>query len=337
MSFLSLAPESAADDGRMRSALLMAVWPGIYCLGLFGTYVALASTHPLIYFNCVYLAVALCIGLLERVLPHERKWLAHDGQSRADLSHTVFNKGVVQIIAATLTYLKMATAVAVEPTIQSSPHIWPDGWPLAVQVALGLVVAEFGLYVAHRAAHELPAIWRFHALHHSVTRLWVLNTGRFHIVDTLLMVILSQLPLYLLGAPLSVVLWISGITAFTGLLTHCNIAVRTGPLDWIFATPALHRWHHSKVLAEGNMNYGENIVLWDLLLRTYYNPKRRPPADIGIAGRIADGFIAQLLQPFTRQGGREILNIGAHGQYLPAAAQTATEQASGSSDAAKAA
>ena len=73
----------------------------------------------------------------------------------------------------------------------------------------------------------------------------VINTGRFHIVDTLMKIACSQTPLLLLGAPLRVFLWVSAATAFIGLLTHCNIDVRTGFLDRIFSTPPLHRWHHS--------------------------------------------------------------------------------------------
>ncbi|HEY0910136.1 MAG TPA: sterol desaturase family protein [Bradyrhizobium sp.] len=294
-------------DGPVRTILSILIWPALYGIGLLGTWLALGSGHPLIWFNVSYLSVAICIGLLERVMPHEKSWLDHDQQTLADLSHTLFNKGIVQVIAAVATSLTMVTATAIEPQIQAPLQYWPGHWPLAVQVVLGLVVAELGLYIAHRAAHEFPMIWRFHALHHSVERLWVVNTGRFHIVDTFLMIALSQTPLYLLGAPLPVFLWISGVTAFTGLLTHCNIAVRTGPLDLIFATPGLHRWHQSKNLEEGNRNYGENIVIWDLLLGTYYNPRRRPPADIGIQGRIASNFFGQFLQPFTAKGFREIL------------------------------
>jgi len=37
------------------------------------------------------------------------------------------------------------------------------------QVCLGVVAAEFGLYWVHRAGHETAAVWRFHAVHHSVT------------------------------------------------------------------------------------------------------------------------------------------------------------------------
>jgi ornithine lipid hydroxylase len=300
-------------DGPVRTLLSILIWPGLYCTGLLGTYFALGSGHPLVWFNVAYLSVAVCIGLIERVMPHEKSWLDHDHQTLADLSHTLFNKGIVQVIAAVATSLTMATATAIEPQAHAPLHLWPSQWPLAFQVVLGVVIAELGLYIAHRGAHEFPLLWRFHALHHSVERLWVVNTGRFHIVDTFLMIALSQTPLYLLGAPLPVFLWISGVTAFTGLLTHCNIAVRTGPLDWIFATPGLHRWHHSKNLDEGNQNYGENIVIWDLLLGTYYNPRRRPPADIGIQGQIAPSFFSQFLQPFTAKGFREIL-----GSDLPA-------------------
>ena len=107
------------------------------------------------------------------------------------------------------------------------------------------------------------------------------------------------------GAPLRVFLWVSAATAFIGLLTHCNIDVRTGFLDRIFSTPPLHRWHHSKRLPEGNRNYGENVVLWDRLFGTYYHPRdRRPPVDIGISGRIHDGFLRQLWQPFSARRAR---------------------------------
>jgi sterol desaturase/sphingolipid hydroxylase (fatty acid hydroxylase superfamily) len=291
----------------LRMAVSWLLWPLVYGIGLIGTNAALASDRPLLWFNAVYLSVALGVGVFERLMPYEMSWLAGDSETVNDLAHTLLNKGLVQIAAAIIPTFSMATAMVVEPAIDVQPLFWPSHWPLAAQVILGLLIAELGLYVAHRAAHEWPALWRFHALHHSVARLWVVNTGRFHVVDTLFKIALSQTPLYLLGAPLPVFLWISAVTAFTGLLTHCNVDVRTGPLDLIFSTPRLHRWHHSKVLAEGNRNYGENIVLWDLLFGTYYNPPRRPPADIGIDGRVASGFVRQLIQPFTAKGIREIL------------------------------
>jgi sterol desaturase/sphingolipid hydroxylase (fatty acid hydroxylase superfamily) len=186
-------------------------------------------------------------------------------------------------------------------------NLWPSALPMIVQIVLAVTIAEFGLYWSHRIAHEKLFFWRFHALHHSVTRLWVVNTGRFHVVDSLFKLTLSQIPLYLLGAPLQVFWWLAAVTAFIGILTHCNVDMKTGPFDFVFSTPRLHRWHHSQEIHEGNTNYGENIVVFDLLFGTYFNPDRPSSTDIGIKGQIARGFLPQLVQPFTREGVRQIL------------------------------
>ena len=102
---------------------------------------------------------------------------------------------------------------------RDSSGIWPGQWPLFWQVVLSLVVAEFGLYWAHRLAHDWGPLWRFHAVHHSVKKLWFWNTGRFHFIDTLKSTLFS-LPIFVLsGAPGDVILWGSAITAFIGILT----------------------------------------------------------------------------------------------------------------------
>ena len=283
------------------------IWPGVFCAGLTGAYFAFQSSAPLLWFNVVYFSVVAIIALFERLMPYEKTWLARDGETFNDIAHTLFNKGGVQIAAAIGATFPIAVASFAQPVLVSPVHFWPDHWPMVFQAMLGLVIAEFGLYFAHRLAHEHLSLWRFHALHHSVQRLWVVNTGRFHFMDSLIKIGLSQIPLYLLGAPLPVFLWIGAVTAFVGLLTHCNIDVRTGPLDWILSTPRLHRWHHSRVLAEGNTNYGENLVLWDQVFGTYFNPPRPSSTDIGITGRVASSFWGQVVQPFSKQGYRQII------------------------------
>lgn len=289
------------------------LWPLLYACSLTGAGLAFASAAPLFWFNVVYFSLLAAIAVLERLMPYNDAWLVHDGEVLNDIGHTLLTKGIVQVAAALGTSIPMVIAFATQPTGGDFLGLWPSQWPLILQVVLALYVAEFGLYFAHRLAHEHLSLWRFHALHHSVARLWVLNTGRFHIVDSLIKAALSQGPLYLLGAPLPVFLWVGAITAVTGLLTHCNVEMRTGVLDWVFSTPNLHRWHHSKVLSEGNTNYCENVVLWDLVFGTYYNPGRGSPAELGISGRIARTFAGQIIQPFLAIGVREIL--GRHRRY----------------------
>ena len=295
------------SSSRLYAAVSSLLWPAIFCAGLTGSYFAFHSQMHLLWFNVVYLSIVATIALFERLMPYEETWLDADGETFNNLAHTLLSKGAVQIAAAIGTSFPMAVATVAQPFLSHKADIWPDQLPMALQVVLGLIIAEFGLYLAHRLAHEHLSLWRFHALHHSVERLWVINTGRFHIIDSLFKIALSQIPLYLLGAPLPVFLWIGAVTAFIGLLTHCNIDVRTGPLDWILSTPRLHRWHHSKLLAEGNTNYGENLVIWDQILGTYYNPPRPSSTDIGITGKVADSFLAQLAQPFSKKGAKQII------------------------------
>jgi sterol desaturase/sphingolipid hydroxylase (fatty acid hydroxylase superfamily) len=75
--------------------------------------------------------------------------------------------------------------------------------------------------------------------------------------------------------------------------------MRFGPLNYVFNTPGLHRWHHSTDLREGNRNYGENLVFFDLLFGTFFNPNRRPPAIIGISEAMPRTFLGQVKAPFV--------------------------------------
>ncbi|MGO4198882.1 sterol desaturase family protein [Rhizobium sp. YAF28] len=282
-------------------------WPLVFFSGLTGAHFAFAGDRPMVAFSAVYAGEVLLLFLLERTIPYEQRWLEADGETANDIAHTVLTKGLVQLAALSAAIFPMLAAGLLQPLAAMQFSLWPSSWPMIFQAALAVIIAEFGLYWAHRIAHERLFFWRFHALHHSVTRLWVINTGRFHVIDSLFKIALSQIPLYLLGAPLPVFWWLGAVTAFIGILTHCNVDMRTGLVDFVFSTPRLHRWHHSKDLREGNTNYGENVVLFDQLFGTYFNPDRPSSTDIGIKGQIAPGFVSQLAQPFTKDGVRQIL------------------------------
>ena len=302
MSVAERETPSTAD--RVRYSVSFIVWPGLLITALVLTGLGMTTSSPILAFNAVYIGFALTVGLLERLMPHERAWLKDDKQTFANLAHTVLNKGVVQVLVVIVATVGIAGAV--QPEAGSTDGLWPGSWPMMLQVVLGLFIAEFGLYWAHRLAHEIPYIWRFHAVHHSVTRLWFINTGRFHFVDSIFSILLSQPLLFLLGAPMEVFLWVSAFTAFVGILTHANIEARTGPLNFVLNTPGLHRWHHSMDLVEGNSNYGENLMVWDLIFGTYFDADRRPPVEIGIEGPMSPSFVGQLVQPFKAEGRQEL-------------------------------
>jgi sterol desaturase/sphingolipid hydroxylase (fatty acid hydroxylase superfamily) len=179
--------------------------------------------------------------------------------------------------------------------------LWPSGWPLLSQLALALVVAELAQYWLHRWQHEHDALWRFHAVHHSAPRLYWLNAARFHPVDLGLLYLVGYLPLIALGAPETVIMLFTLFDAVFGMFQHSNIAMRLGPLNYVFSAGEPHRWHHSRTLAEANSNYGSNLIVWDLVFGSFFLPAgRQPPIAIGIADmpNFPQSYGAQLASPF---------------------------------------
>lgn len=292
----------------MKRFLSWFAWPLLLLICVSMTAVAFASPYPMIGFNATYLFLIISLLVLERYMPHEKQWQNYDGQIFADIAHTLSSKGTVQGILIFGGVIGLTEYIT--PVTEPGYGVWPREWHMFFQVVLGLVAAEFGLYWAHRLAHEWMFMWRFHAIHHSVTRLWTVNTGRFHFVDSVISIALGISILLILGAPLEVVKWQAAITAFIGLLTHCNVNMRFGPLSWAFNTPGLHRWHHSRNLEEGNKNYSENVMIWDQIFGTFYNPEgRRPPANIGIHEYMPVKFVHQLIWPFLPQKMKDKISV----------------------------
>ncbi len=242
-----------------------------------------------LYFNLSYAWIVCWLLLGERLIGYRGTWRRNDGQLGPDLGHTVLNKGLVQVFVVTLLTLGVLDARGPSTT---------GAWPLPAQVAFGLVVSELGLYWAHRLAHEWPWLWRFHAVHHSVKRLWIVNTGRFHFVDSFASVFASLPFLLLSGISMDAIVWVSAITAYVGILTHCNVDMHCGALSYAFNTPNLHRWHHAIDSAIGNHNYGENLMLWDHVFGTFWFRPGADVGEIGIEGPMPADFIGQLRAPF---------------------------------------
>lgn len=189
-------------------------------------------------------------------------------------------------------------------SIQLNSPIWPNDWPLSAQLVLALVIVEFFQYWLHRLEHQTDWLWRFHATHHSAPRLYWLNAARFHVIDIALLGLGFTVPLIVLGAnPEIFGLWVVAASVH-GICQHANMQIRCGPLNWIFSMAELHRWHHSPLARESNTNYGQNIILWDIVFGTRFLPgDRNPPKAVGIADLAAFPMTwwAQLRSPWQWQ------------------------------------
>ena len=87
--------------------------------------------------------------------------------------------------------------------------------------------------------------------------------------------------------------------AVNGFFQHSNCDVRLGPLNYLISGPELHRWHHSELPAESNNNYGNNLIVWDVLFGTRFLPSDREVGDLGLVNRnYPGGFWTQMRTPF---------------------------------------
>ncbi len=248
---------------------------------------------PFIAFNFFFLAVA------ERIVPWHRSWLHSRDDLRTDIGLFAANS----IVGGVLAPLALAAAAVAATGLSSAvgAQLWPTQWPLLAQLALALVIAELWEYTGHRALHEVPGLWRFHATHHSSPRLYWLNSVRFHPIDLLVVGTLKVVPLALMGAGAPIFALVNVFSGVHGSFQHANVPVRIGPLNWIFSMTELHRWHHSQRVEEANHNYGGNLIVWDVVFGTRFLPAdQEPPEEIGMETlpHFPMGFWANLAAPF---------------------------------------
>ena len=247
--------------------------------------------------------IAFLFGL-EQIIPFDAAWRRNDGQIPNDLAFSF--AGVFVNSAATVICLTIISWAIdkFEPLV--ALNVWPTSWPFIAQVIIGIVLWDLGNHLAHRWAHKTSFLWRFHAVHHAVPRLSVINTGRLHPMDVVKSVVIGAPLPVLLGVPAEVSLWYAAFNVFVGTLTHSNLDLNCGIFNGFLSTPNLHRWHHSPHREETDTNFGEATMVWDRVFGTYFNPARRPPRNIGLGGdvRVSRKFLEQLFHPLTPKGHR---------------------------------
>ena len=268
-------------------------------LGLGGAGIALAGAGAPKYWLLVLLAIAIATSfVVERIIPYDRDWNRDRADSTRDRVHAAVNETLI---------VGSVAAIPLLAAIIPAPGIWPTSWPFLLQVLAAILIADLGITLVHLASHKVGVLWRFHAVHHSITRFYGLNGLMKHPLHQTVEMAAGVAPLILLGLPVEVASALALPVAIQLLLQHSNADYRVGPAKYVLALNEGHRFHHLKWAGIGDVNFGLFTLIWDHLLRTYsYDARRRfDSTQLGMAAipHYPTGYLRQMFYPFTSAGG----------------------------------
>jgi sterol desaturase/sphingolipid hydroxylase (fatty acid hydroxylase superfamily) len=241
-----------------------------------------------------FFALCALFLALERWRPWRHAWNRGWSDLRVDLP-------LILLAAPAGLFVKWVEGLSA----QHGLGLWPTHWPLLAQAVLALLLGDFVRYWFHRAEHAWLPLWRIHATHHSAQRLYCVNGPRLHPFEVALSGALQTAPLAALGAAGDALALQLLLTLAIGRFQHCNLALRLGPLDYVFSAPDPHRWHHQRDARTAQCNYGGDVLLWDHVFGTFFLPRGRAPADdVGIENgeHFPRGILGVLGSPFAWTG-----------------------------------
>jgi sterol desaturase/sphingolipid hydroxylase (fatty acid hydroxylase superfamily) len=188
----------------------------------------------------------------------------------------------------------------------------PDGalatiaaWPVWLKACATMLVGEIAYYWAHRLSHQIPFLWRFHAVHHSAEELDFLVNTRMHSVDLAWSRMVMLTPIFALGLANPVRVGDGLIAAFVlisgstwGYFIHSNVGWRLGPFEWLLTTPGFHHWHHTRGGKRRDCNYASMFPWLDRIFGTHHLPDTWPER-YGIDEPMPDTLAGQFIHPLA--------------------------------------
>src|SRR5262245_25455639 len=136
--------------------------------------------------------------------------------------------------------------------------------PWLVQFFLAVLVADLAEYAIHRALHQVPFLWRFHAIHHSSKALDWIAGSRAHLVDDLLIRGLMLIPMMFIFPHDIIVAYLFFVTIHA-TWTHCNFSPTMRWLEPLLIQPQYHHLHHTSQKEALNKNLAIHFSWIDTL------------------------------------------------------------------------
>jgi len=226
----------------------------------------LLANEPLIRMG-LFLGILLALALWEIAAPRRRREIPRLLRWSSNLGIVALDTLLVRLI---FPVVAVGLAVVAEQRGWGLLNIFD--LPFWLAFLLSLLALDLAIYLQHVMFHAVPALWRFHRMHHADLEFDVTTGLRFHPVEILLSMGIKLAVVMALGPPAIAVLVFEVLLNATSMFNHSNIRLPIAidrVLRLLVVTPDMHRVHHSIHPSETNSNFGFNLPWWDRLLGTY--------------------------------------------------------------------
>ncbi len=236
--------------------------------------------------------------VLEKIFPlRKTQWILRD-EWFLDMKYYFFNHLFWWIVLILINYI-----------IQNYLNflIWNDlqsyinSISIFLQVIFIFLITDFLQYWIHRAYHQIPFLWKIHAVHHSAPKMDWLAWSRLHILElaiTRSSILIAVVLIWFSESAVNIYIVIVG---FWATFIHLNMNVKIPYLDKVFVWPKFHHWHHSKSKEAIDKNFAWQLAFYDILFWTALY-KKDYPKSYGIVSpkNFPKTFRAQTFYPFKK-------------------------------------
>ncbi|RYG26872.1 MAG: fatty acid hydroxylase family protein, partial [Burkholderiales bacterium] len=201
--------------------------------------------------------------LLEQVHERHAGWRLNRREFFTDIFYLVLQSSII---------VWVTQKAAEEPLMALKESLglttpWVLQMPWLVQVALVIVIIEFGQYWMHRLMHNSTPFWLTHAPHHHITQL---NAAKGSVGNPIELFLISLSVVALFDFETTAIFAALNTMGVISVFAHAN--VKADPPIWysyVFTTIRHHSLHHSTDYDATRSNYGNSLIIMDRIFGTY--------------------------------------------------------------------
>jgi sterol desaturase/sphingolipid hydroxylase (fatty acid hydroxylase superfamily) len=224
------------------------------------------------------LVLVVLLIAIEFTIPLSEDWKMTKGNLWRDFKYILMNVPAIAVANALVGIMAIYYSEKNQGYFSKTPFL--------VSVIAYLVIFEFFQYWYHRLSHSGKGkmgrlLWKIHLAHHLPDKVYVVMHAVFNPINGFIAALIIQTPILLLGISPETAFAATLFIGLQGIVSHFNVDIRAGFLNYLFIGTETHRYHHSASVDEAK-NFGVSLTLWDLVFGTFLYKPNSVPLKLGM-------------------------------------------------------